>query len=155
MPILRLPLKSSGRPEIDLALDISTVAQEDDPTAVIEPRPITALLDTGASRSLVDIDILESFGLTQEGEDIVNTASSGNDPEVVPLYSVNLWIAGEQRGLLAEDLKVAGSDKLAALQVEMLLGRDVLNQCLLIYDGSGRFFSLAYDSPVVRPALSQ
>jgi hypothetical protein len=57
---------------------------------------------------------------------------------------------GDRPGPMAEDLPVIGSSKLSGLKVDMLLGRDVLDGCLLAYDGPNRRFSLAYDRPDAR-----
>ena len=62
-------------------------------------------------------------------------------------YPVDLVFLGDPPGLLARDLEVTGSDRLAGIQVDMLLGRDVLDRCLLVYDGAGRRFTLAYNPP--------
>ena len=63
------------------------------------------------------------------------------------LFLVDLLLIDDNPGLLAQNLTVIGSDKLSGLKVDMLLGRDVLNRCLFIYDGTNRRFSLAYNPP--------
>jgi hypothetical protein len=75
------------------------------------------------------------------------TASTGNVAEVMDVYVVDLAYAGDRPGPMAEDLRVIGSPKLSGLKVDMLLGRDILDGCLLAYDSPNRCFSLAYDCP--------
>ena len=149
MPVIHVLMDHFGPPTIELAVSIGTsdrVTQPDD--AILPPRIVQALVDTGASRSHVDVNILESLRLVSVEDIAVYTASTGNQPEVMPLYAVNLSLAGDHPGPLACNLRVVGSDRLDGLRVDMLLGRDVLGDCLSIYDGINRRFSLAYNPPV-------
>ena len=149
MPVHQRSLEfASGRPIITLGVSMSRLdSPSDAPAGSTTPYPLEALVDTGASQSQVDLVILQSLGLSQEGEDKVNTASTGNHPETMPLYLVDLSIVGDRSDPLIYDLKVFGSTKLAGLRVDMILGRDVLNQCFLVYDGPNRQYSLAYNPP--------
>ena len=92
-----------------------------------------------------------SLGLDLEGETEVYPASAGAFPAKMGTYIIDLDLAGDKPGCLARDLEVIGSDKLAGLKVGMLLGRDILDRCLLVYDGPHRRFTLAYDAPESRP----
>jgi len=149
MPVIHVPIDYLGRPVVEVAVSISTtdrVTQPDD--AILSPRTVRALVDTGAGRSFVAAGVLEDLRLISFDIVAVHTASTGErHPEVMPLYLVDLSLSGDQPGLLARNLRVVGSDKLTGLQVDMLLGRDVLDRCLLIYDGANRRFSLAYNPP--------
>jgi hypothetical protein len=53
--------------------------------------------------------------------------------------------AEDRPGMMAEDLRVTGSPKLASLGVDMILGRDILSRCLLVYEGYSKRFTLAFD----------
>ena len=75
----------------------------------------------------------------------VNSATTGNNPEEMDLYAVDVAMAGDRPGSISEDLEVIGSSKMNGLGVGMLLGRDILSGCLLVYDGPNRRFTLAYD----------
>jgi hypothetical protein len=154
MPVLSFEAEYSGRPIVDLYVGMGS----EDARALREAggHPpvllvVKALVDTGATRSQVDLSILEQIGLGSVGDVEFYTASSGMDPEKARLYVMDLHLAGDKPGTLAKDLRVIGSDMLAGLNVGMLLGRDILDRCLLVYDGLHRRFTLAYDAPDHRP----
>lgn len=149
MPILDFPSAVDGRPVLEVIVCLSTsdrLTQPED--AIRPPRAVQALVDTGASRSHVSMTVLESLAIDPADRIDVYTASTGKRPESKELYPVDLYLGGDHPGQLAQDLRVIGSDKLDGLRVDMLLGRDVLDRCLLIYDGINRRFSLAYNPPV-------
>lgn len=148
MPILNFELDPSGQPIIELMVSISSTESVTPPVgAILLPLVVNALVDTGASRSQVDLQKLSELNLVPTGEGDVYTASTGDSPESLDLFLVNLSFAGDQPGLLARNLSVFGSDRLTGLKVDMLLGKDVLDRCLLVYDGAGRRFTLAYNPP--------
>lgn len=154
MPILSFEVEFLGRPTVRFYVAIGTTPAETFRKAglpVPGPIAVKALVDTGALRSHVDLSILSSLGLEMAGEIEVFTASTGMVPEKMGSYIIDLYFAGDRPGCLAKDLEVIGSDKLAGLRVDMLLGRDILDRCLLVYDGLHHRFTLAYDSPESRP----
>ena len=150
MPVVSQLIDYTGKPVVTLYVTMGeTDAEDRRGRGFIVPGPlkVLALVDTGAGRSQVDLTILEQLGLRPNGEEDVFTASTGKNSESRDIYVVNLAFAGDRPGALANDLPVIGTDSLAGLKVEMLLGRDVLDCCLLAYDGPNRRFSLAYDAP--------
>lgn len=149
MPILHFELDLSGRPIVDLAVMVSSVDLALEPDQTYAPYPVKALVDTGAGRSQVDVAILNSFGIGQSGDIKIFTASTGEDFIRMPLFLIDLFFTGDAPGLLAQNLQVVGSDRLSGTRVDMLLGRDVLNRCLLVHDGVKRRFTLAYNPPPV------
>ena len=152
MPVIHFELDFNGRPIVELAISLSS---NDRLTAPEGANPllltVNALVDTGASRSHIDIRKLDELDLVAAGEDDVHTASTGEVPEKMDRYFVGLSFLGDKPGLIARNLLVCGSDKLAGLRVDMLLGRDVLKTCLLVYDGGNNRFSLAYNPPASEP----
>lgn len=113
------------------------------------PLKVVALIDTGAGQSQVDLSKLKTLELAPVARVDVFTASTGEKPVPRQVYTVDLSLAGAKPGPLAVNLRVVGSDSLAGLKVQMLLGRDVLDRCLLAYDGPNRRCSLAYDPPIL------
>ena len=152
MPLCHFSLDHHDRPMIAMVVSISTLDRPDDPAECPPPRIIQALVDTGAGQSHVAIDVLEDLGLGPVLRKRVYTASTGDEPEKMSEYIIDLGLAGDQPGAVARNLRVIGSDKLVGLRVDMLLGRDILDRCLLIYDGANRRFSLAYNPPAPIPA---
>ena len=152
MPLCHFSLDHRDRPMIAMVVSISTLDRPDDPAESPPSRVIQALVDTGAGQSHVAIDVLQDLGLGPVRSKRVFTASTGGASKVMDEYIIDLGFAGDRPGPIAENLRVIGSDKLAGLQVDMLLGRDVLDHCLLIYDGANRRFSLAYNPPAAAQA---
>ncbi len=60
-------------------------------------------------------------------------------------YDVNLSILNRgAQPLLFENMEVTASDLLFAQGFHALVGRDILSQCILIYNGSNDMFTLSY-----------
>jgi hypothetical protein len=136
-----------GRPVIEpfVAASVPRVAAleasgESPPSPVLVP----ALVDIGASRTNVQKSILDRLGLEPVAEEWVHTASTGGTPIEVRAYAVQLLLAGVPAGRLAADLRVVEAEDLRALGVELLLGRDVLDHCLQVFNGPERRFTVAF-----------
>ena len=108
---------------------------------------IQGLVDTGASNTCADPSILQSLGLTPTGQASVNTPSTGNTPHVADLYDVSVFVPGSnptQLPLIVPNIPVLCSELLQSQGFHALIGRDVLAQCLLSYNGTEGVFTLAY-----------
>lgn len=106
----------------------------------------TFLLDTGASGTCIDPGILRSLNISPSGSVNVQTPSTGSVPHVCNQYDVQLFVPNSdpsQGGLGIEALPVLES-VLAPQGIDGLLGRDVLEHCILIYNPSIRLFTLTY-----------
>lgn len=105
----------------------------------------TFLLDTGASGTCVDATFIAQLGLQPTGTVPIMTPSTGTGVHHCDQFDVSLFIPGATQGqghlipavpIIATHLKNQGIDG--------LIGRDVLDNCTLIYNGSAKFFTLAY-----------
>lgn len=106
--------------------------------------PIRALLDTGASNTAIDPIVLSALGLTPTGSTLVNTPTTGATPQAADLYDVAFIIpAGNAAPLFSQTLAVFSSELHATQGFHALIGRDILSQCVFVYNGSG-FFTLSY-----------
>jgi hypothetical protein len=109
---------------------------------------IRALIDTGASITCVDPFILkDTLKLTPTGNTSIVSPTTGNQPVNVDQYDVGLFIppAGEKETWLTiGNLPVVCSELLITAGFHVLIGRDVLAQCLFSYNGSSGSFTLAY-----------
>jgi predicted aspartyl protease len=103
---------------------------------------VRALVDTGASRTVVEESKLKSLGLNPTGETNIYTASSGQRSLILRLYKVELSLAEDETAILTRNLEVAAINDLSALGVKALLGRDVLCQLHLTYDGPSHHFTI-------------
>jgi len=108
---------------------------------------ILALADTGASQTCLHPSVLEALDLSSLGPVGITTPSTGAAPETRDRYKVALVIPARLLGeppLVFDTLEVVSTELHEAYGVQALLGRDVLEQCLLVYHGPERQFTLAY-----------
>jgi predicted aspartyl protease len=92
------------------------------------PIHVEALVDTGASRTVVEQGKLVSLGLVPMGEAEIHTASTGAAPVKRNVCKVAISLAEAVTATLADDLEVVAADDLSGLGVDVLLGRDFLRQ---------------------------
>lgn len=105
---------------------------------------ILGLLDTGASGTAIDPSVLTALGLTPTGTILVSSPTTGATPQVVNQYDVAFVIpAPSGAPLFSQTLPVIASELFAAQGFHALIGRDILSQCVFVYNGSG-FFTLSY-----------
>jgi hypothetical protein len=101
-------------------------------------------VDTGASKTKVARTVLvDDLKMQPVGKVDEHTASTGKVPVERDLYAVYLGVVGVANGVLAYDLPVSEAQDLSGLGVQALLGRDVLDRCLLVYQGPDRGATLA------------
>jgi hypothetical protein len=136
----------TGGPQLHLYVGVSQPRQQALKDAGLEvPQPILirGLVDTGASSTAVDPTIIEKLGLSATGAMPILTPSTGDKPHqantfdvsiAVPLPPFNFNIAAMQ--VFESSLNVQG--------IQALIGRDILANCLLVYDGRANIFSLAF-----------
>lgn len=106
------------------------------------PQPGWALIDTGATRTCVDKDVLAKLGVQPTGTVKTGTAAGQVEQLLYPA-KLNFPVAGFQiefGSVIAVDLR---GQTIAGANVLVLVGRDVLARCLLVYNGSAGMFSLA------------
>lgn len=109
-----------------------------------QPIQIRGLLDTGASNTAIDPTVLTALGLTPTGTAQVNTPTTGAAPQTVDQYDVGFVIPSPNGApLFSQTLPVFASHLFAAQGIHALIGRDILSQCVFVYNGSG-FFTLSY-----------
>lgn len=149
MPHFTLPISPQG-PLLTAWIGVSQArakALTDANQPVPQPVTVRGLLDTGASITCVDPSVLESLRLTPTGVVSLNTPSTGNQPHNADQYDVSLWVPGASQShppLSFGTLAVAAAEMLATQGFHALIGRDVLSQCLLFYNGDMGFFTVSY-----------
>lgn len=127
-----------------------SVARRNALAAANQPIPqsvtVEALVDTGASGTCVDPSVLDQLSLSPTGQVQVNTPSTGAQPVVAYQYDVSLLIktTETQQPLYRPAMPVLSSELIVRQGFHVLIGRDVLQHCLLTYDGRNGLFSLAY-----------
>lgn len=146
MPHLLLTHTAAG-PIVDVwvtvskpRLDAITSAGQTPPA----PVPCKALVDTGASHTCIDPSVTAALGLTPTGSVQVITPSTGATPVVVETYDVALHIVFSGSQFHSKNPATVSSSALAHQGFSVLLGRDVLADGMLIYDGQHNVFTLAF-----------
>jgi hypothetical protein len=113
---------------------------------VPESIPILGLIDTGASCSCVDPSILVQLNLSPTGSSFVNSPTTGTQPAIAEEYDVSITIPGTRGSpaLMHHTVPILKAELFAAQGFQAIIGRDVLQGCMLTYDGKGGVFYLAF-----------
>lgn len=109
---------------------------------------IRALVDTGASSSMIDKAILAQLRLPPIGSVLMHTPSTGPNPISCPTFDVGFFIASKVPGTWIHtipSLQVMECDFSShGGAYNALLGRDILGQAILHTNGPMGLFTLAF-----------
>jgi len=108
--------------------------------------PGTFLIDTGASCTCVDPGLLAGLGLQPTGRVLISTPSTAGQPHHCEQFDVSIFIpavAPAVSGHVVPAIPIVATH-LKSQGIDGLIGRDVLKDCTLIYNGTSGMFSLAY-----------
>jgi predicted aspartyl protease len=115
--------------------------------AVPPMRVIRALIDTGASFTSIEPEVLKILNLTPTGTIDIVTPSTGKDVHTTDTYDVDFTIGGASAAeipLQIPNLRVAASELFLKQGIHALIGRDVLRRCILIYNGTVNSVSMCF-----------
>ena len=103
------------------------------------------LIDTGASCTSIDPSVITALNLTPTGRASVLTPSTGATLHETDQFDIALLIPADNLApLFVSAMPVISSELLQAQGFHALIGRDVLQSCILTYNGSMNLFTLAY-----------
>jgi hypothetical protein len=107
------------------------------------PKAGFALIDTGATRSCADNQVISSLGVSPTGIVDLGTARGRSQHHLYPAkFSFPaMKFEVEFGSVVGVDLSGQGAGR---MQIIALIGRDVLSRCILIYHGTKGSFSLAF-----------
>ena len=109
--------------------------------------PVQGLIDTGASCTCVDPSVFETLGMSPTGKVPVYTPSTTEGtPHEANQYDISIRIPGfrdHDPPLIYLALPVIEAN-LSHQGYDALIGRDILNACLFVYDARSGFFTLAF-----------
>jgi len=91
----------------------------------------------------VDLQSIQTLGLPRRGTKTLYVASLAATPQTFDEYEVSLTFPHSQAALTLFTLPVVAT-ALMIQGFEVLLGRDVLQNCLLVYDGQTNTYTLAF-----------
>lgn len=108
----------------------------------------TLLIDTGASCTVLDMQVINQLGLQQTGSTAAHTPSTGTQSVSMPNYDVGLILVGREsqqhRIQQFANLPIVGSDFSAQQGMDGLLGRDVLKHARMTYAGADGLVLLSF-----------
>lgn len=147
MPSLTFPIASRG-PLLTVGIGVSKPMRTlmSKLKAAVPPLQLsTALLDTGASCTVIDNTVLKKLALTPRGTCKITTPSSGAAGATSFVYDVSVWILAHHPtpDVLETSIQVVGADLLHQ-GFEVLLGRDVLEDCTVFYNGKDKSCTLSF-----------
>lgn len=102
------------------------------------PVKVVAMIDTGASQTVIRSDVAESLGLTPKDQVRVNTPSHSG--VACFTYDVNLVFQG---GDLDPQRLICLAASLPNASVRALIGRDLLSRGILVYTGTTNSWTLS------------
>jgi hypothetical protein len=145
MPFLTVPIGAEGA-LVDVFVALSTPRVDMLKAAGMgypPPERAKAMVDSGASISSISPRIAKCLSLVPTGITPVHSATTGGAAQNCNLYDVCLAFAQPAIKVLHVNTPVI-EVQLFTPGVEVLLGRDMLRQCLCIYDGPRATFTVAF-----------
>ena len=146
MPTLNLPIGIGG-PLVLVAIGISAPHAHAMVKAGKTPPPLvqgTFLIDTGASCTCIDPQLVAPLSLTPTGVVGMQTPSTAGISHNCHQYDVMLVIPnGTGSPFVVEAIPVIETH-LKSQGIDGLIGRDILQSCTLIYSGSLNLVMLSY-----------
>lgn len=109
------------------------------------PQLAEMLIDTGASHTSLDKDLIAALGLTPTGSVPLLTPSTGPTPVVAPTYDVGLVVLhGHNESQHVVPVQQVTECDFSAQGIGGLLGRDFLALGRLTYSGPNDFCYLSF-----------
>lgn len=133
-------------PTIQVLIGLNSLEEKrrhDAKEAIAPAVAVTALIDTGAAGSCLDTTIIKQLGITPTGDGSMLTPSTGSTPSKCDQYTIGMAIMKNNIPYSLPMLPVLETD-IVGHGIQMLIGRDVLRMCLLVYDGASGLFTLAF-----------
>lgn len=146
MPHLTIQFAAQAGPLIDVMLGVSrprAAALQAVSQRVPSPIQIRGLIDTGASGTCIDPGILKQLQIPVTGQVPMITPSTGATPVQADLFDVSLILIHAELSYTFGALPVMCSE-LNHQGFDALIGRDILERCLLVYDGRAQIYTLAF-----------
>lgn len=107
------------------------------------PQPIVAMVDTGASISAIDVAAAQSLGLTQTGS--VQIGGVGGLSQQ-PVFASSVAFSNPDKSY--DPIALVGAQIGQGTGFSMLIGRNILRDMTLVYDGKAGTFDLSLASGV-------
>ena len=110
------------------------------------PQRVRARLqvDTGSNVTVIRGEVFQQLGIQEIDSVLARPLATTEEPQRFPQFPASLSLLCEGMEMHLPSVSVLGCLMTPADRVDGILGRDVLDHCLFVYDGRGRRFSLAF-----------
>ena len=144
VPEIKIDAKNlfAAGPMISMQIGISKVLTDiytHGGISVPAARTLNILVDTGASFTIIQQGKIDGLNLQPVGERKI-IGVSDKKPGEYPMYRVGLSIDG----LFNFDISVTVMPLYLPNNIEGLMGRNILEKCILVYNGPEKSFRLKY-----------
>lgn len=147
MPILTAQIGPDG-PIVNIMIGISRPRMDAMKALgqnIPPPIEIRALIDTGASCTVIDNTIINNLGLVPTGTAPIHTPSTGTSPHICNQYDISIAIPmGSAQFVVVFNTRPAIGADLSAQGIQGLIGRDLLEKGTLWYNGLESSLSIAF-----------
>lgn len=109
----------------------------------------TFLIDTGASGTCVDQSVMQNLGLSPINYISIQTPSTNGSPIQCPVYDVQVIFQPsihQSKPYQVPHIRAVSviETHLKSQGIDGLIGRDILEYCLLVYNGHTNSYTLAW-----------
>jgi len=102
-----------------------------------------ALLDTGASNSVIDMDYISQCQVASRG---TGKSFTPHGDKISQYFSLDVSMCGIAGEFIPEFKDVVvGTENLSAFAYKFIVGRDILSKCTFIFDGRNGKYSLEWE----------
>ena len=147
MPAITLSFDQNG-PIISVFIGISLPRIQAMRSVNVTPAPPALgkfLIDTGASSTCVDPELIDGLGLPMIGQVPIMTPSTNGEQHFCDQFDCSLLMPGREgaAGFHIPAMPII-TTHLRSQGIDGLIGRDVLRLCTLTYIGSAGIYSLGF-----------
>lgn len=145
MPQLTLNVGAQG-PVLSILVGVSSPradALRANGQPVPAPVVVQGSIDTGASCTCIDPGVLQSLNLSPTGTIPMLTPSTGATPHNTNQYDVSILLVHPKNVFPFHNLPIIES-QLAVQGIQALIGRDILKECVLVYNGAMNWYTFSF-----------